>query len=97
MCASADSIREIMIRAAQNNFDNGDYVFFNIDLFSRCAVICNYLLSNLEVDSFVDSVYTKRAPLNDAACTGQAFDSDWRHYDVASRVTYSMCGIKAKG
>jgi len=35
MCANADSIREIMITAAQNNFDNGDYVFFNIDLFSR--------------------------------------------------------------
>ena len=35
LCANANSIREIMISAAQNNFDNGDYVFINIDLFSR--------------------------------------------------------------
>ena len=35
LCANADSVREIMITAAENNFDNGDYVFFNIDLFSR--------------------------------------------------------------
>ena len=35
LCANADSIREIMITAANHSFDNGDYVFFNIDLFSR--------------------------------------------------------------
>ena len=35
LCASADSVREIMIKAHDLNFDNGEYVFFNIDLFSR--------------------------------------------------------------
>ena len=35
LCASADSVREIMIKAHELNFDNGEYVFFNIDLFSR--------------------------------------------------------------
>ncbi|XP_053387554.1 atrial natriuretic peptide receptor 1-like isoform X6 [Mercenaria mercenaria] len=34
LCASADSVREIMIKAHELNFDNGEYVFFNIDLFS---------------------------------------------------------------
>ncbi|KAK3708699.1 hypothetical protein RRG08_010850 [Elysia crispata] len=35
LCASQDSVREIMIKAHELNFDNGEYVFFNIDLFSR--------------------------------------------------------------
>jgi len=35
LCASADSVRKIMIKAHELNFDNGEYVFFNIDLFSR--------------------------------------------------------------
>ncbi|XP_071098893.1 atrial natriuretic peptide receptor 1-like [Haliotis cracherodii] len=34
LCASPDSVRDIMIKAHQLNFDNGEYVFFNIDLFS---------------------------------------------------------------
>ncbi|XP_052786458.1 atrial natriuretic peptide receptor 1-like isoform X3 [Mya arenaria] len=34
LCASADSVREIMIKAHELNFDNGEYVFFSIDLFS---------------------------------------------------------------
>ncbi|ESP00406.1 hypothetical protein LOTGIDRAFT_140809 [Lottia gigantea] len=34
LCASPSSIREIMIKAHELNFDNGEYVFFNIDLFS---------------------------------------------------------------
>ncbi|XP_041349917.1 atrial natriuretic peptide receptor 1-like isoform X1 [Gigantopelta aegis] len=34
LCASPNSIREIMIKAHELNFDNGEYVFFNIDLFS---------------------------------------------------------------
>ncbi|GFR98936.1 guanylate cyclase [Elysia marginata] len=34
MCASPDTVREIMIQAHHLNFDNGEYVFFNIDLFS---------------------------------------------------------------
>ncbi|PVD36154.1 hypothetical protein C0Q70_03127 [Pomacea canaliculata] len=34
LCASPDSVREIMIKAHELNFDNGEYVFFNIDLFS---------------------------------------------------------------
>ncbi|XP_059149224.1 atrial natriuretic peptide receptor 1-like [Physella acuta] len=34
MCASPFTVREIMIRAHEMNFDNGEYVFFNIDLFS---------------------------------------------------------------
>jgi len=37
MCSSPDSVREIMIKAAEHNFDNGEYVFFNIDLFSNKA------------------------------------------------------------
>uniref|UniRef100_A0A2C9L0Y7 Receptor ligand binding region domain-containing protein n=1 Tax=Biomphalaria glabrata TaxID=6526 RepID=A0A2C9L0Y7_BIOGL len=35
LCASPDSVRDIMIKAHDLNFDNGEYVFFNIDLFSR--------------------------------------------------------------
>ena len=35
LCASPDSVRKIMIKAADLHFDNGEYVFFNIDLFSR--------------------------------------------------------------
>jgi len=35
MCASPDSVREIMIMAHRLNFDNGEYVFINIDLFGR--------------------------------------------------------------
>ncbi|KAK7497822.1 hypothetical protein BaRGS_00010956 [Batillaria attramentaria] len=34
LCASPDSVREIMIQAHDLNFDNGEYVFFNIDLFN---------------------------------------------------------------
>ncbi|XP_046585125.1 atrial natriuretic peptide receptor 1-like isoform X2 [Haliotis rubra] len=34
LCASPDSVRDIMIKAHELNFDNGEYVFFNIDLFS---------------------------------------------------------------
>ncbi|KAK3094915.1 hypothetical protein FSP39_007846 [Pinctada imbricata] len=34
LCASADSVRDIMIKAHDLNFDNGEYVFLNIDLFS---------------------------------------------------------------
>ncbi|ELT96795.1 hypothetical protein CAPTEDRAFT_124162 [Capitella teleta] len=39
LCASPDSVREIMIKAAELHFDNGEYVFFNIDLFSSKAKI----------------------------------------------------------
>ncbi len=35
LCASPQAVREIMIKAHELNFDNGEYVFFNIDLFSR--------------------------------------------------------------
>ncbi|XP_076439161.1 atrial natriuretic peptide receptor 1-like [Babylonia areolata] len=34
LCASPNSVREIMIQAHDLNFDNGEYVFFNIDLFN---------------------------------------------------------------
>ncbi|XP_071083341.1 atrial natriuretic peptide receptor 1-like isoform X2 [Haliotis cracherodii] len=34
LCASPQAVREIMIKAHELNFDNGEYVFFNIDLFS---------------------------------------------------------------
>ncbi|XP_052084283.1 atrial natriuretic peptide receptor 1-like isoform X3 [Mytilus californianus] len=34
LCASADSVRDILIKAHELNFDNGEYVFLNIDLFS---------------------------------------------------------------
>ncbi|XP_071116502.1 atrial natriuretic peptide receptor 1-like [Haliotis cracherodii] len=34
LCASPESVRNIMIKAHELNFDNGEYVFFNIDLFS---------------------------------------------------------------
>ncbi|XP_064645630.1 atrial natriuretic peptide receptor 1-like isoform X2 [Lineus longissimus] len=34
LCANADSVRQIMLKAAELGFDNGEYVFFNIDLFS---------------------------------------------------------------
>ncbi|ESO90424.1 hypothetical protein LOTGIDRAFT_191857, partial [Lottia gigantea] len=34
LCASPDAVRNIMIKAHELNFDNGEYVFFNIDLFS---------------------------------------------------------------
>jgi hypothetical protein len=36
LCASPDTVRDIMIEAAKLNFDQqGEYVFFNIDLFAR--------------------------------------------------------------
>ena len=35
LCANPDTVRELMITAAELGFDNGDYVFFNIDLFGR--------------------------------------------------------------
>lgn len=35
LCASPNSVREIMLKAEELNFDNGEYVFFNIDLFGR--------------------------------------------------------------
>ncbi|XP_005102141.2 atrial natriuretic peptide receptor 3, partial [Aplysia californica] len=34
LCASPHSVRDIMIKAHELNFDNGEYVFFNIDLFT---------------------------------------------------------------
>ena len=37
MCASPDSVREVMIMAHKLNFDNGEYVFINVDLFGRSA------------------------------------------------------------
>ena len=45
MCASPDSVREIMIMAHRLNFDNGEYVFINIDLFGRSACIARSLYS----------------------------------------------------
>ncbi|XP_064596017.1 LOW QUALITY PROTEIN: atrial natriuretic peptide receptor 1-like [Liolophura sinensis] len=33
LCASPNSVREIMLKAEELKFDNGEYVFFNIDLF----------------------------------------------------------------
>lgn len=35
LCANPDSVRDIMIQAEELNFNNGEYVFLNIDLFSR--------------------------------------------------------------
>lgn len=35
LCASPESTRMIMMKAAELNFLNGEYAFFNIDLFSR--------------------------------------------------------------
>ncbi|CAI9726822.1 atrial natriuretic peptide receptor 1-like isoform X2 [Octopus vulgaris] len=37
LCASPDTVRDIMIKAAELNFHNGEYVFFNIDLFRSKA------------------------------------------------------------
>uniref|UniRef100_A0A1I8GAT2 Guanylate cyclase n=1 Tax=Macrostomum lignano TaxID=282301 RepID=A0A1I8GAT2_9PLAT len=34
LCADPDTVRDIMIRAEELGFINGEYVFFNIDLFS---------------------------------------------------------------
>jgi len=42
LCASPDSVREIMIKVHELNFDNGEYVFINIDLFSRYYSLCVY-------------------------------------------------------
>ena len=35
MCAGRESIRQIMLKAHDLGFTNGEYVFFNIDLFGR--------------------------------------------------------------
>lgn len=35
LCASPEWVRKIMLKAADKNFDNGEYVFFNIDLFGK--------------------------------------------------------------
>ncbi|PAA62240.1 hypothetical protein BOX15_Mlig029578g1, partial [Macrostomum lignano] len=34
LCADPDTVRDIMIKAYEHGFINGEYVFFNIDLFS---------------------------------------------------------------
>jgi len=35
LCSSPDTVREVMIAADALNFNNGEYVFFSIDLFAR--------------------------------------------------------------
>ena len=35
LCASSDPVRDIMIKAGDLGFNNGEYIFFHIDLFSR--------------------------------------------------------------
>ncbi len=36
MCASADAVRQIMLSAYDLGMvDNGEYVFFNVELFTR--------------------------------------------------------------
>ena len=35
MCASPSSVRDIMLEAHNLKFTNGEYIFFNIDLFGR--------------------------------------------------------------
>lgn len=39
MCADPDAIREIMLLAYDRGFINGEYVFLNIDLFSRYVIL----------------------------------------------------------
>lgn len=53
MCASGDTIRNIMLAAHRQGMTNGDYAFFNIELFNSssygnvfpaqvcCKVFCN--------------------------------------------------------
>jgi len=43
LCASGDTVRKIMLKAAELHFDNGEYVFVNIDLFST-FVFCFCIL-----------------------------------------------------
>ena len=43
LCASADVVRKIMLKAAELHFDNGEYVFINIDLFSTSVSLCLFL------------------------------------------------------
>ena len=42
LCASPDTVREIMIAADALNFNNGEYVFFNIDLFARFVALLGH-------------------------------------------------------
>ncbi|ESN97917.1 hypothetical protein HELRODRAFT_114062 [Helobdella robusta] len=42
LCASPETVREIMIKAAEMHFNNGEYVFLNVDLFT------NYLNNSLK-------------------------------------------------
>uniref|UniRef100_A0ACB8EPI5 Nitrogen permease regulator 3 n=1 Tax=Sphaerodactylus townsendi TaxID=933632 RepID=A0ACB8EPI5_9SAUR len=37
MCASSDSIRNIMLAAHRQGMTNGDYAFFNIELFNSSS------------------------------------------------------------
>jgi len=45
LCATADTVRKIMLEAAKLHFDNGEYVFINIDLFSTFVFLFSTLLS----------------------------------------------------
>jgi len=47
LCASPNSVREIMLTARELKFDNGEYVFFNIDLFSRLVTVVSTILGLL--------------------------------------------------
>ena len=53
MCASADVVRKIMIKAANLHFDNGEYVFINIDLFSRFFSLYYFIFSSVVVHASV--------------------------------------------
>jgi len=52
LCASAETVRKIMLKAAELHFDNGEYVFINIDLFST-FVFSSIFLSVCLSDSII--------------------------------------------
>jgi len=43
LCASAHTVRKIMLKAAELHFDNGEYVFINIDLFSTSVYLFSFI------------------------------------------------------
>nr|XP_014345919.1 PREDICTED: atrial natriuretic peptide receptor 3 [Latimeria chalumnae] len=66
MCASSNTIRDIMLAAHRWGIINGDYVFFNIELFNSSS----YAKVNMFVEGFHDAVLLYALALHEALKKG---------------------------
>jgi len=78
LCASPDTVREIMIAADALNFDNGEYVFFNIDLFARFV----RLLRNNCTTAMYAFLFRFHDPYLYAICCVQVGQQQLRDHDI---------------